>query len=122
MRASEGDPSQLADLAADLMARKVNAIVAISWSALRSAKSVTTTIPIVANDLESDPVASGFVTSLAHPRGNVTGVFLDFPDFGTKWLELLKDAIPKLSSVTALWDPVNGPTQLEAVKNAGRRY
>jgi putative ABC transport system substrate-binding protein len=79
----------------------VDAIVAISPSALRSAKSATTTIPIIANDLESDPVGAGFVASLAHPGGNITGVFSDFPDFGTKWLELLKEAIPTLSSVTA---------------------
>jgi putative tryptophan/tyrosine transport system substrate-binding protein len=120
VRASEGDPNKLSDLAVDLVARKVNAIVAISPSALRSAKAATTTVPIIANDLESDPVGSGFVASLAHPGGNITGVFSDFPDFGTKWLELLKEAIPTLSSVTALWDPATGPTQLEAVKNAGR--
>jgi putative ABC transport system substrate-binding protein len=120
VRASEGDPNRLAALAADLVEQKVDAIVAISPSALRSAKSATTTIPIIANDLESDPVGAGFVASLAHPGGNITGVFSDFPDFGTKWLELLKEAIPTLSSVTALWDPATGPTQLEAVKNAGR--
>ena len=120
VRASEGDPNRLAALAADLVEQKVDAIVAISPSALRSAQSATTTIPIIANDLESDPVGAGFVASLAHPGGNITGVFSDFPDFGTKWLELLKEAIPTLSSVTALWDPATGPTQLEAVKNAGR--
>jgi putative ABC transport system substrate-binding protein len=120
VRASEGDPTKLADLAADLIARKVDAIIAISPSALRAAKSATTTIPIIANDLESDPVGSGFVASLAHPGGNITGVFSDFPDFGTKWLELLKEAVPTLSTVTALWDPATGSTQLEAVKNVGR--
>lgn len=120
VRASEGDPGKLAGLAAVLVEQKVNAIVAISPSALRAARSATTTIPIVANDLESDPIASGFVSSLAHPGGNLTGVFSDFPEFGTKWLELLKEAIPALSSVIALWDPATGPTQLEAVKNAGR--
>ena len=105
VRASEGDPSKLAALATGLVEQKVNAIVAISPSALRAAISATKTIPIIANDLESDPVANGFVTSLAHPGGNITGVFSDFPDFGTKWLELLKEAIPALASVTALWDP-----------------
>lgn len=120
VRASEGDPGRLAALAADLVERKVNAIVAISPSAVRAAKAATAIIPIVANDLESDPVSSGFVGSLAHPGGNVTGVFSDFPDFGTKWLELLKEIIPALSSVTALWDPATGPSQLQAVSNAGR--
>ena len=120
VHASEGDSNRLAALAADLVARKVDAIVAVSASALRSAKSATTTIPIIANDLESDPVGSGFVTSLARPGGNITGVFSDFPDFGTKWLEWLKEAIPALSNVTALWDPATGITQLEAVKSAGQ--
>ena len=120
VHASEGDPGKLAALANDLVARKVAAIVAISPLAVRAAKSATTTIPIVANDLESDPVAIGFVESLAHPGGNITGVFSDFPEFGTKWLELLKEAIPQLSSVALLWDPATGPTQLEAVKGAGR--
>jgi len=120
VHASEGDPGKLAALAADLVERKVNAIVAISPSAVRVAKAATGTIPIVANDLESDPVSSGFVTSLAHPGGNITGVFSDFPDFGTKWLELMKEIVPALSGVTALWDPATGPSQLEAVKNAGR--
>ena len=119
VRASEGEPTKLAALAADLVEHKVDAIVAISPSAVRAAKSATTAIPIVANDLESDPVSAGFVTSLARPGGNITGVFSDFPDFGTKWLELLKEAIPALSSIALLWDPATGPTQLEAVKRAG---
>jgi putative ABC transport system substrate-binding protein len=55
----------------------------------------------------------------SHPGGNITGVFSDFPEFGMKWLELLKEAIPALSSVAVLWDPATGPTQLEAVKRAG---
>ena len=120
VRASEGDPAKLPALAADLVARKVDAIVAISPLAVRAAKAATTEIPIVANDLESDPVAMGFIASLSHPGGNITGVFSDFPDFGTKWLELLKEAIPQLASVALLWDPATGPTQLDAVKAAGR--
>jgi putative ABC transport system substrate-binding protein len=77
-------------------------------------------IPIIANDLESDPVGSGFVASLSHPGGNITGVFSDFPEFGMKWLELLKEAIPALSSAVILWDPATGPVQLDAVQAAGR--
>jgi ABC-type uncharacterized transport system substrate-binding protein len=120
VHASEGDPSKLPALADDLVARKVDAIFAISPLAVRAAKAATTAIPIVANDLESDPVAMGFVSSLSHPGGNITGVFSDFPEFGTKWLELLKEAIPQLSSVALLWDPATGSTQLDAVKGAGR--
>jgi putative ABC transport system substrate-binding protein len=120
VRASEGDPSKLAVLAAELVEAKVDVIVPVSPSAVRTAKSATTIIPLVANDLESDPVRSGFVASLAHPGGNITGVFADFPEFATKWLELLKETIPALSGVVMLWDPATGPIQRQAVEAAGR--
>jgi putative tryptophan/tyrosine transport system substrate-binding protein len=119
-RMSEGDPSRLPALAADLVERKVDILVPISPSAVRAAKSATATIPIVANDLESDPVKSGFVASFAHPGGNITGLFSDFPDFGTKWVELMKEVIPSLSSAIVFWDPATGPVQLGAVEAAGR--
>ena len=118
-RASEGDPTKLAPLAADLIERKVDVIVPASPLAVRAAQSATSIIPIVAADLESDPVGSGFVASLAHPGGNITGVFSDFPEFGMKWLQLLKEAIPALSNAVVLWDPSTGPLQLNAVKAAG---
>lgn len=120
LRASEGNPAQLAPLAADLVERKVDVIVAASPSAVRAAKFATAVIPIIADDLESDPVGSGFVASLPHPGGNITGVFSDFPDFGMKWLELLKETIPSLSSAVVLWDPATGPIQLDAVETASR--
>jgi putative ABC transport system substrate-binding protein len=120
VRCAEGDPARMAPLAADLVARKVDAIVAVSPAGVQAAKSATTTIPIVANGLESDPVASGFVAGLAHPGGNITGVFSDFPQFATKWLEFLKEVVPSLSRAAVLWDPGTGPVQLDAVKAAGR--
>ena len=80
------------------------------------ARSATRTIPIVAIDLETDPVASGVATSLGRPGGNITGVFLDFPDFTAKWIELLVENNPKLTRIAVLWDPVTGPVQMESVK------
>lgn len=121
VKAAEGDPTRMVPGAAELVTARVDAIVAISPSAVRAAKAATATLPIVANDLESDPIASGFVASLARPGGNITGVFSDFPDFGMKWLELLKEAIPALSRAVIFWDPATGPTQLAAVQEAGRR-
>jgi putative ABC transport system substrate-binding protein len=81
---------------------------------------VTTTIPIVALDLESDPIASGFIASHARPGGNITGVFLDFPEFSKKWLEALNEIVPKLSRVAVFWDPAMAPVQLRAVEDAAQ--
>ena len=63
-------------------------------------------------------MASGIAASLARPGGNITGIFLDFPDFTAKWLELLAESRPKLARVAILWDPVTGSVQLDAVKKA----
>jgi putative ABC transport system substrate-binding protein len=66
-------------------------------------------------------VASGLVASLARPGGNVTGVFLDFPDFSAKCLQLLVEALPALAGVGVLWDPTTGSLQLDAVEAAARK-
>jgi len=71
---------------------------------------------VVALDLETDPVESGLVGSLAHPGGNLTGVFFDFPEFSTKWMQLLREIAPKLSRLAVLWDPSTGPLQLRAAQ------
>jgi putative tryptophan/tyrosine transport system substrate-binding protein len=69
--------------------------------------------------LETDPVASGAAATLARPGGNITGVFLDFPNFTAKWLEMLVETSSKLSRVAVLWDPETGPVQMESIKRAG---
>jgi putative tryptophan/tyrosine transport system substrate-binding protein len=117
-RVTGGDPALLAPMAADLVGRKVDLITATSPAAIRAAQAATHTIPIVAGDLESDPVASGFVASHARPGGNITGMFLDFPDFSKKWLEALKEAVPQASTIGVFLDPATGPTQLKAVEAA----
>jgi putative ABC transport system substrate-binding protein len=108
---ADGDPARLSPLAAELIARKVDAIAAISTGAVQIVRAATAAIPIIAHDLETDPVATGLVASLARPGGNITGFFFDFPEFRTKWLQLLQEAVPRLSSVAALWDPATGPYQ-----------
>src|SRR6516165_7731719 len=80
VRLADGDVLRLPALATDLVNNRVDAIVAAAPAAVQAAAGATTSIPVIAIDLESDPVASGFVRSLARPGGNVTGVFLDFPD------------------------------------------
>jgi putative tryptophan/tyrosine transport system substrate-binding protein len=113
-----GDPALLAPRATDLVARKVDLILAASGVAVRAARAATASIPIVAIDLESDPVGSGFIASNARPGGNITGVFLDFPEFAKKWLEVLKEAIPQVSSIAVFWDPAMGHKQFKTVETA----
>src|SRR5262245_25674440 len=84
LQATEGDPTRTMPSARELAERKVDVIVAISPAAVHAAQSASTTIPIIALDLESDPVASGLITSLSRPGGQVTGVFFDFPEFSKK--------------------------------------
>jgi putative ABC transport system substrate-binding protein len=94
-----GDATLLAPMAAELVKRKVDLIFAVSSVAVQAARSETTTIPIVTTDLESDPVDAGLIASVSRPGGNITGVFLDFPDFGNKWLESLRETVPQLKIV-----------------------
>jgi putative ABC transport system substrate-binding protein len=119
-RATGGDAALLAPMAADLVARNVDLIEAVSPAAVRAAQAATAAIPIVAGDLESDPVASGFAASVARPGANITGVFLDFPDFSKKWLEALKEAVPQIARAAVFWDPATGPMQRRAVEAAGQ--
>ena len=105
-------------LAAGLVAAKVDVLAAIAHSAVEAARAVTNTIPIVASDLETDPIAEGIAATLARPGGNVTGVYFDFPDFSTKWMQLLKEAIPRLAHVVALRDPANPSPQLKGIEAA----
>jgi putative ABC transport system substrate-binding protein len=122
VRLADGDVSRLPALATDLVNNRVDAIVAAAPAAVQAASGATTSIPVIAIDLESDPVASGFVRSLARPGGNVTGVFLDFPDFSAKCLQLLIESVPTLSGVGVLWDPTTGSLQLKTVQEAARGF
>jgi putative ABC transport system substrate-binding protein len=97
-RSPEGEFDRLAALAAELVSRKVDVIVTGGGGATGPAKGATITIPIVMAQ-DDDPVASGFVASLARPGGNITGLSTLSPETSGKRLELLKEIIPKLSHV-----------------------
>ena len=103
-RCAEGKPDRLPDLAAELIQLKLELIVTAGNEATQAAKNATGTIPIVTTG--SDPVVSGFVASLAHPGGNITGVSIDAPGLSGKRLELLKESFPRLSRVAVLYYPV----------------
>ncbi|MBI3029721.1 MAG: ABC transporter substrate-binding protein [Candidatus Rokubacteria bacterium] len=105
-RWADGNEEKLRSLVAELIRLKVDLIVTSAPAATRAAKEATTTIPIVMV-LVADPVAFGFVASLARPGGNVTGFAFLLPELSGKRLELLKDAIPGLSRVAVLWNAAN---------------
>jgi putative tryptophan/tyrosine transport system substrate-binding protein len=117
-RFAGGNVAALPALARELIGAEVNALVAVSPPGLRAARAATASVPIIAVDLESDPIASGWADGLARPGRNVSGVFLDLPDFSGKCLQVLREAVPGLSNVGILWDPAVGSVQLEAVGKA----
>jgi putative tryptophan/tyrosine transport system substrate-binding protein len=102
-RYAEGKSDRLPDLATELVHLKVDVIVAGSTITIQAAKNATKTIPIVMATA-GDPVASGFVVSLARPGGNITGLSQMSPELGGKRLELLKEALKKVSVVAVLYD------------------
>jgi len=75
-RVADGDLTQLSPMAHELVDRNVDVLAAVAAAAANIARAATTTIPIVAMDLETDPVATGMIASLAHPGANLTGYFL----------------------------------------------
>jgi ABC-type uncharacterized transport system substrate-binding protein len=116
LRVTGGDPVRTAPRATEVIGRNVDVILAVGSVMVEVFRQATRTIPIVALDLESDPVGSGLVASLARPGGNITGLFFDFPDFTKKWLELLKEAIPRLQRIAVLWDPASALPPRNAIE------
>jgi putative ABC transport system substrate-binding protein len=100
-RYGEGKVGRLAEMAAELVRLKVGVIVTGGPTSTRTAKQATSTIPIVMAS-DPDPVANGFVASLARPGGNITGLATLSPELSGKRLELLKEILPKLSRVAVL--------------------
>jgi len=120
-RPAEGKFDRLPALAAELVRLKVNIIVTGGPASTRAAKAATSTIPIVMAQ-DNDPVANGFVASLARPGGNITGLATLSPEIGGKRLELLKEIVPKLSRVAVLGtstDPANAQLLKEVEFAAG---
>jgi putative tryptophan/tyrosine transport system substrate-binding protein len=111
-RYAEEKLDRLPALAAELVRLKVDVIVTGGSGNTRAAKEATNTIPIVMAQ-DSDPVANGFVASLARPGGNITGLATLAPEIGGKQLELLKEVVPKLSRVAVLAAPYTTPGNVQ---------
>ena len=112
----------LPQAAADLVRLNVTVIFAATPAALAAASNATISIPVVGVDLESDPIAKGYVKSLARPGGNVTGMFLDIPELIGKQLGLLKEIVPHVSRIAIFG--VSGLTtpQFKAAEAVARAF
>jgi putative tryptophan/tyrosine transport system substrate-binding protein len=109
MRAAEGRTSLLSDLAADLVRRQVDLIVARLTPAVRAARQATSTMPIVMAGA-GDPVGTGLVASLARPGGNVTGIAGVADDLAGKLVEIIRDMLPSARRVAVLANPTDSFT------------
>ena len=118
-----GRYEQLPQLATELVQANADVIIAVSSPCVRAAKQATTSIPIVMVAV-GDPVALGFVASYARPGGNVTGASNSIDDVSSKYIELLRAAVPRLTQVAVLVNPDNPNSlnihrQIEASAKAG---
>ena len=102
------DPQLLADYAQELVSSAPDVLLALGTPALVPLHKATTTIPIVFTSV-SDPVAQGFVASLARPGGNVTGFSNFEPNIGGKWLQLLKEVAPSVTQTSVMFNPHTSP-------------
>lgn len=120
-RSAEGDADRLPFLAEELVANRVDIIVAAGGDPAIAARNATRTIPIVML-FTADPILLGLVSSLSRPGGNVTGMSLMGPEIGAKRLELLKEAVPTIKRVALLWDSnfISGRPEYDSIVAAAR--
>jgi putative tryptophan/tyrosine transport system substrate-binding protein len=110
----------MTEAAGDLVRLNVQVIFAASPEAVTAARNATTSIPVVALDVESDPLAKGYVKSFARPGGNVTGMFLDIPELSGKQVGLLKEIVPRLSRIAIFGIPGFNAEKFAATETAAR--
>jgi len=104
-RYAQGDSEKVPLLIAELLALKVDVLVTVGTFASLTARRATSTVPIVM--ASGDPVKTGLAASLNRPGGNVTGISILASDYSAKWLELMKEMLPRLHRVAVLWNPEN---------------
>ena len=120
LRAAEGDPRRVAALAEELVRMGAGVLIVVGAEAVRAAKQAVPDTPIVAIDLETDPVRAGLAASFAKPGGNVTGLFLDLPSLAGKWIQLLRELDPRIERIAFSWDASTGRDQLDVALLAAR--
>ena len=121
VRSAEGRAGRQPQAAAELVRLKVDVIVtAPAPPLIRAAQEATRTIPIVMAGVYVDPVEAGFVTSLARPGGNITGITNLESDLHSKRLELLKEMFPRISRVAILWPGYQQKPEMEEIEATGK--
>jgi putative ABC transport system substrate-binding protein len=120
-RSAKGNLDQLPNLAAELVRRKVDLIIAVATPSTVAAKQATTSIPIVMVDV-GDPVASRLITNLARPGGNITGLATLSPELSGKRVEVLKHVVPTASRMAIFLNPssLTNPLQLKQAETAAQ--
>jgi putative ABC transport system substrate-binding protein len=113
-RDTKGTHDRLSEIAAELVRLKLDVLVSPGPTVTRVLKDATSTIPIVMTQ-DTDPVGNGFITSLARPGGNITGLASLAPETGGKQLELLKEIVPRLSRVAVIGNS-NNPGDAQALR------
>jgi putative tryptophan/tyrosine transport system substrate-binding protein len=113
-------PELMSEAAGDFIRRNVSVIFAAEPAGVAVLRNATTSVPVVALDLESDPVAKGYVKTLARPGGNMTGMFLDLPELSGKQIGLLKEIVPRLSRIAIFGIPGLNVAQFAATETAMR--
>jgi putative ABC transport system substrate-binding protein len=116
LRAGAGNPAILAQALGELLALDPGVLIAVGAPAVFAAAQQGGGLPVVAVDLETDPVAAGLAASAARPGGQVTGLFLDQPSIAGKWLDLLIELAPPVRHVVFLWDAATGPHQRQVAQ------
>ena len=120
-RLLDGHAERFPEAMREMVRRNPDVILAPGQEvALRSARDATSTIPIVMVAIDYDPVARGYVGSLARPGGNITGVYLDTIELEAKRVELLRETVPSIGRLIVLSDPI-GAGQLPAIAAAAQR-
>ena len=117
LRAADGDPARLPTLASELIGLGAGVLIAVGPAAVKAA-SAANAVPVVAIDLETNPIRSGLAASFGRPGGNVTGLFMDQPSLAGKWIDLLREAAPAVERLAFLWDPTTTRDQLESAAEA----
>ena len=120
LRSADGDSRRLTQLVEELVAAQPSVLIVVGAEAVRAAHRTTRSVPIVAIDLETDPVRAGYAASLARPGGNITGLFVDQPSLAGKWIELLREAAPGIDRLGLLWEPGTGREQLAVAQAVAR--